>query len=156
MSEQDSSSSDSKSNNSNDFGIKAGDATAAQYASSSTLHQDPGHAVERSGTGERTSGVGGNDSGRGSSSGGDIDTGADALVGLGDPSNESPTETQTIGRPEDRPTLDKPITAQDPVPGHLQSDSSTSADGINNETKHTNEGFKGDVTMDEAAGNSSK
>jgi hypothetical protein len=140
-----------------DFGIHADDRTERNYASQQTKKQDPGHGTQRSHDNLRTSGVGGNDSGRGSSSGGDVDTGADALIGLGDPHNTAPPQPRTAVDPADRPVLDNPVVNPDPArAGTLDNGSSTSADGMNNETLHHDDSFRGDVTMDEAAGNSSK
>ena len=130
-----------------DFGVHADDSTEAQYVSQDTAKRDDGHGTTRAGSdGERTAGVGGNDSGRGSSSGGDIDTGADALIGIGDKNQHPPQElnkskgthaameNETFGPPD----------------GNIGEDSESAAD-VNNETKQGNS-FKGDVTADEATG----
>jgi hypothetical protein len=64
-----------------DFGAREGDRVNRQYASQTTKNQDPGAGANHAGTdGDRTSGVGGNESGVGSSSGGDLDT---DVVGVG-------------------------------------------------------------------------
>lgn len=66
-----------------DFGVPESDVIERTYTSQNTKRSDPGNAVPRSGSdGDRTSGVGGNDSGPGSSSGGDIDT---DIVGIPSP-----------------------------------------------------------------------
>jgi hypothetical protein len=58
-----------------DFGVPESDVIERQYTSQNTKHSDRGAAVPRAGSeGQRVSGVGGNDSGPGSSSGGDVDT----------------------------------------------------------------------------------
>ena len=144
-----------------DFGVPAGgdqlDRNEREYVSQDARKQDPGHGTTRSYDNERTSGAGGNDSGRGSSSGGDVETGADALTGVADPNQHAPHQKQTAVRPEDRPMLDTPVIAADPArSGTLDNDSSTSAADVNNETQHGDDSFKGDLTMDEATGNSSK
>jgi hypothetical protein len=57
-----------------DFGAAENNRTARSYASENTKRADPGAAQPRSGSeGVRVSGAGGNDSGPGSSSGGDLD-----------------------------------------------------------------------------------
>ena len=68
-----------------DFGMPENNVTARTYASENTRHADPGAAQPRSGSeGVRVSGVGGNDSGPGSSSGGDLDT---HIIGIGNGGN---------------------------------------------------------------------
>ena len=140
-----------------DFGVNPNDKVERTYASSATEHQDPGKAQPRSGTGDRTAGVGGDDVGRGSSSGGDVDVGNDALTGVADPAQHRVPQESSGGDAADRPVLDPPVVASDPArAGTLDNDSSTSAAGVNNETQHDNEAFKGDITSDEASGNSSR
>lgn len=57
-----------------DFGVRESDVIERQYTSTNTKRADPGGAPARSGEdGARTSGVGGNNAGPGSSSGGDVD-----------------------------------------------------------------------------------
>ena len=64
-----------------DFGVPESNVPERTYTSKNTKMSDPGNAVTRSGTdGSRTSGVGGNKSGDGSSSGGDVDP---QIVGVG-------------------------------------------------------------------------
>jgi hypothetical protein len=64
-----------------DFGVPEGEVAERTYTSMNTKRSDPGAAPMRSGLdGSRTSGVGGNSSGPGSSSGGDLDT---DIVGVG-------------------------------------------------------------------------
>jgi hypothetical protein len=63
-----------------DFGVPENDPIERNYTSTNTKRADPGTAPARSGEDtERVSGVGGNESGVGSSSGGDIDT---DIIGL--------------------------------------------------------------------------
>ena|SRR5579871_363136 len=58
-----------------DFGAPESNLIERAYVSTNTKRADPGAAIPRAGADEsRTSGVGGNQSGDGSSSGGDIDT----------------------------------------------------------------------------------
>ncbi len=65
-----------------DFGVPESDVAERTYTSQNTRHSDPGGAQPRSGSDRsRTSGVGGNNSGVGSSSGGDLDT---DVIGVGD------------------------------------------------------------------------
>jgi len=65
-----------------DFGAEESDLAERQYVSAGTKSRDkggfPGHST---GEGQRTSGVGANDSGPGSGSGGDLDT---DILGVGD------------------------------------------------------------------------
>ncbi len=135
-----------------DFGVHAGDKQAANYVSEETRRNDPGKAPVRSGIGPRDSGVGGYDVGPGSSSGGDIDVGGTSLTGVGDPHQKPHEHGSEAADTKTLDPLDTPVVMSGQ---QLASGSSTSADGMNNETQHNNEGFKGDVTMDEASGNSS-
>ena len=136
-----------------DFGIEEEDVQAREYASERTLRDDPGKGVERSGAGLRTSGVGGNESGRGCSSGGDIDAGDDALIGIGDPHLHPPQSTPSGEATDDEQrNLDQPVIPRQPTRGGARdNDSSTSAADVNNEV-HQDDSFKGDVTTDEATG----
>ena len=64
-----------------DFGVPESNIIGRTYTSENTKRADPGGAPARAGEGDlRTSGVGGNSSGVGSSSGGDVDT---DLIGIG-------------------------------------------------------------------------
>ena len=64
-----------------DFGTAESDRTERTYTSLNTKRSDPGSAVVRAGSeGSRISGVGGNESGPGSSSGGDLDP---DIIGFG-------------------------------------------------------------------------
>ena len=140
-----------------DFGVHESDRTEREYASQQTRREDKGAGVERSGTGSRDSGVGGNDSGPGSSSGGDIDVGGTALTGVGDKNTQAPVGEQQQTELPDRKPLDPPVINDDPArAGHTDSDASTSAADVTNETHRDGNAFKGDVTADEASGNSSK
>jgi hypothetical protein len=71
-----------------DFGVRADNRIGREYASREIKQQDPTNEVARSGgpeqpddQGSRTSGVGGNASGVGSSSGGDIDPDYTGVIG---------------------------------------------------------------------------
>jgi hypothetical protein len=65
-----------------DFGVPESNVAERTYTSRNTKQADPGGAAPRSGSdGSRTSGVGGHQSGVGSSSAGDIDT--DVVDGIG-------------------------------------------------------------------------
>ncbi|HEY7118104.1 MAG TPA: hypothetical protein VH475_16060 [Tepidisphaeraceae bacterium] len=64
-----------------DFGVSEGDTRGRQYASENTRRSDPGAAPPHAGENQgRVAGVGLNDSGVGSSSGGDLDT---DIIGVG-------------------------------------------------------------------------
>jgi hypothetical protein len=64
-----------------DFGVPESNVIERTYTSANTKQADPGNATARSGSdGSRVSGVGGNESGPGSSSGGDLDT---DIIGFG-------------------------------------------------------------------------
>ena len=139
-----------------DFGVHAGDRQEAEYASHATEHQDPGSGTERSGTGPRDSGVGGNDSGPGSSSGGDINVGGDALTGVGDANQHPARHGSEAADTETEQPLEHPATGVATTHGDTDTASSTSADGANNEMFVDDEAAKGDLTADEAAGNSSR
>jgi hypothetical protein len=133
-----------------DFGVKATDTHEREYVSKETLQNDPGRAVARSGTGPRDTGVGSSDSGPGTGSAGELDVSSDALTGVADKNQHPPTAPS----PEagERPVMDPPVVNPDAA----GSDASTSADDVTNETQHDSNAFKGDITMDEASGNSSK
>lgn len=140
-----------------DFGASEQDKMERRYASEETKRNDPGKSIAHSGTGPRDAGVGGNDSGPGSSSGGDMDAGGDALTGVADPHQHPPHQKPGNAGPTQQPVLDPPVVQNQPArSGALDNDSSTSSADVNNETEHDNEGFKGDVTADEASGNSSQ
>ena len=139
--------------NENDFGAHESDVTERNYVSEETKVNDKGGGIERSGFESRTSGVGGNEGGRGNSSGGDADVDDAQLVGIGDPDKMSPKPRQTAAKPGERPVLNPPVVAPDPTGGGVHDNaSSTSAADVNNETQQTGNSFKGDVTADEATG----
>jgi hypothetical protein len=89
-----------------DFGVAEANVVERTYTSQNTKRADPGAATARSGDdgkdGSRVSGAGGNDSGPGSSSGGDLDT---DVVGVGDgigfsssgPTDETPGPDDASG-----------------------------------------------------------
>ena len=142
-----------------DFGAREDDRVERNYTSENTKRSDPGGGVARSGEGDRVSGVGGNESGRGSSSGGDVDAGEDALVGIGDrnlhPPHNQPQPSITASQ---RPVLPAgaAMNTRDPArTGDLDNESSTSAADVTNETVDSPPGFEGDVTSDEATGGAS-
>src|SRR5881392_1213391 len=67
--------------NPQDFGAPENDLAQREYVSQRTRHDDPGAAPEHAGApGSRTAGAGGNESGPGSSSGGDLDP---DIIGVG-------------------------------------------------------------------------
>jgi hypothetical protein len=90
-----------------DFGARADDVTERTYTSQNTKRADRGAAVPRAGENEgRTSGVGGNQSGVGSSSGGDLDPDIIGLDGRGGVSasgkvNEPPGPDDASGTSKD-------------------------------------------------------
>lgn len=141
-----------------DFGALEDDRIERSYASQETRRQDKGGGVAHSGSGLRTSGVGGNESGRGASSGGDMDADDSALIGIGDVNLNPPRrQPQPLVPASQRPTLDPPaVDLRNPSrSGELDNDSSTSAADVENETADPRPGFEGDITPDEATGQSS-
>lgn len=110
----------------------------------------------RSGFGLRTAGAGGNESGRGSSSGGDFDADDAALIGIADPHLHPPQYQRRPTIPaSQRPVLDPPaVDLRNPArTGDLDNESSSAAD-VTHETVDLTPGFKSDVTADEATGQS--
>jgi hypothetical protein len=90
-----------------DFGVREDDVTERQYTSSNTRASDRGAAQPHAGEDQgRVAGVGGHASGRGSSSGGDLDT---DIVGVGtggsgiaaSPANEPPGPDDATGTSRD-------------------------------------------------------
>lgn len=78
-----------------DFGVKQSDTTQRNYTSANTKASDPGASQPHAGEDQdRTAGVGGNSSGVGASSGGDIDT---DFVGVG--TGGSTVAVSPAGRP---------------------------------------------------------
>jgi hypothetical protein len=135
-----------------DFGAAEDDRIERDYVSGETRRHDPGAGVAHSGS-ERTSGVGGNESGRGSSSGGDVDADDAAIIGIGDPNvNPSRRQSQPSIPASERPPLDPPVVdLRNPTrSGELDSEASTSAADVNNDEDAP--GFEGDLTADEATG----
>ena len=130
-----------------DFGAKATDRVEREYVSQEIRSEDIGHETARAGTQGRQAGVGGNDSGPGSSSGGEFDPQIDGGVArqVGHAAESQPTEKVP-------PAEETPVINRNPQ----AAPSSTSAGDITNETQHDNNAFKGDLTDDEAAGNSSR
>lgn len=140
--------------NDKDFGVKPGDRRAAEYASEQIRRQDPGKGVEHArGEGTRTSGVGGNDSGRGSSSGGDVDADDASVIGLGEPGHAtSPADNPKGPKIASTPTL--PAGAALPGDGtgsNVNHDGNSGAGNVNNPDRDDN-AFAGEVTPEEATG----
>jgi len=90
-----------------DFGVREDNVIERQYTSANTRASDPGAAQPHAGANEnRTAGVGGNASGVGASSGGDLDT---DIVGVGtsgngvarNPANDSPGPDDATGTSRD-------------------------------------------------------
>jgi hypothetical protein len=131
-----------------DFGAPESNPIERQYASEAIKHQDKGGAPEHSrGDGVRVSGVGGNDSGPGSSSGGDID-----LDVIGFERNGPPEENRTNRKIE--------VGKQPPMQGSTVDrsggDVSTTNPGqgsaaVTNPAEHS-DAFAGEISMDEASG----
>jgi hypothetical protein len=90
-----------------DFGVREDDVAERTYTSQNTKRADRGAASPRAGENEdRTSGVGGNQTGVGSSSGGDLDTDIIGLDGRGGVSasgnvNEPPGPDDATGTSKD-------------------------------------------------------
>lgn len=140
-----------------DFGAPEDDRIERSYVSQETHRQDKGGAVAHSGSNLRTSGVGGNESGRGASSGGDMDADDAAMIGIGDPNmNPRRRQPQPLIPASQRPQLNPPaVDLRNPArSGELDNDSSTSAADVENETVDPRPGFEGDITPDEATGQS--
>jgi len=150
-----------------DFGAKEDDRVERDYASKSIRSQDPGAQPGRStGDGQRTAGVGANDSGPGSGSGGDLDT---DIIGVGtggsgvatsgkihDPSG--PDDAQQTSQRKDRVIehgVSKAVegTTFDRSPG----DASTIGEGdgagaVTNAVAGNDDASVGEISNDEAAG----
>lgn len=90
-----------------DFGVRENDVVERQYTSANTRASDRGAAQPHAGEDQgRVAGVGGNASGRGSSSGGDIDTdiigvGADGSGIAASPADEPPGPDDATGTSRD-------------------------------------------------------
>ncbi len=138
---------------SGDFGVPSEPASPDRKYASETVKQHskggfPKHAGE---AGTRVAGVGGNASGRGSSSGGDVDTGADALAGLtdhhADPEPDAPTAAAASARKPLPPGAAQPLDAA----GDVNFDGNTGAGNVNNPARD-DDAFAGEITAEEATG----
>lgn len=159
-----------------DFGVpESGRERDRQYVSQETKSQDPGGIPAHSGVDDRVTGVGGNASGIGSSSGGDIDT---DIIGVG-------TGGTTVSQagPDDRRdgadivtgdqpgrgrssqnqsrNQNQPTPQHQPPPGAFvqrsDGDASTSGDGqgaaaATNPAAQDDDSFAGEISLDEASG----
>lgn len=159
---------------SGDFGIPAGDVRGRDYASRETKQNDPGAAPVRmkDGDGVRESGVGANDAGPGSGSGGDIDTdivgvgfGGDGLAADG-PDRTEGADIVTGGASDafaapgpkghSRREAVREI-VQGSTVDHSGGDITTTGDGLDsgsasNPTAQGEDSFAADIQLDEAAG----
>ena len=134
---------------SGDFGVKSDEESAERdYAGRTVKQFDQGGLPERSGSaGRRVSGVGGNDSGRGSSSGGDVDTGDDALAGLTDHDADPPTDKPTASSHHD-------VVVGNARPADIEGvdvDGNTGAGNVNNPARD-DDAFAGEITPGEVLG----
>ena len=138
---------------SGDFGVPSEPASAERDYAAETVKQHsknsfPPHAGS---AGTRTAGVGGNASGRGSSSGGDVDTGADALAGLTDdhanPVKDPPTAAAPSAQKVLAPGAAQPLDAA----GDVNFDGNTGAGNVNNPVRD-DDAFAGEITAEEATG----
>lgn len=152
-----------------DFGVPEGDVAERTYTSENTKRSDPGGAPARAGSsGTRTSGVGGNESGPGSSSGGDLDT---SIIGVG--TGEGVAASGKIHEPpgpDDATGTSKDFAAGPPAKGENQSrnkveivrgstvqeadDSTAAPQGADAEanTDALDDSFVGEISSDEATG----
>ena len=148
-----------------DFGVPEGDRAEREYTSENTRRADPGAAPAMSNEnrqGNRTSGAGGNASGRGSSSGGDMSTTFAGVDGHGPLAenidkqhHDGPDDAQQFGTPdraERAKTKVEPSkghvafgTAPDPLPGE-------GADAAGRESIPGDSSFVGEVSSSEASG----
>jgi hypothetical protein len=150
-----------------DFGVAEGDVVERTYTSANTKRADRGGAPAHSGShGTRTSGVGGNDSGAGSSSGGDLDT---DIIGIGTGSgvaasgkiHEPPGPDDSTGTSRDfasgPPAKRDKITSQPlRVSGSTvqPADDNSSGQGADaaSPSQSVNDAFAGEVSSSEASG----
>jgi hypothetical protein len=161
-----------------DFGVSADEEPERSYVSQNTKASDRGAAQPHAGSaGGRVAGVGGHDSGPGSSSGGDIDT---DVVGVGTgrglsasgPSQRPPGPDDSHGTSEDfasgKPGEGKNQTnvhkiggsktgKGSTVQGATETDSgATGADAANNPGARGDDAFTGEVSSGEATGQDSR
>ncbi|HWB53661.1 MAG TPA: hypothetical protein VG722_05690 [Tepidisphaeraceae bacterium] len=153
-----------------DFGVPESDRHERDYTSANTEQSDPGHAHPHSGSMSRETGVGGNASGPGSSSGGDLSpdfagVGTDGGMSQNGPDKNyhgGPDEAQQTSTPPHKPkaaprqNLNQPGEQQSTV---LRSpDKTTSnpegADAATNPEARQDDSFAGEVSSDEASGQS--
>jgi len=156
-----------------DFGVpETGRERERAYVSQETKSQDPGALPGHSnGEGTRTSGVGGNDSGVGSSSGGDVDT---DIIGLGaggaTVSQSGPDDRrdgkdmltgEAAGLGTNSRRTNRPAPNDSTPPGAFvqrsDGDASTTGDGqgaasVTNPHARDDDSFAGELSMDDASG----
>lgn len=162
-----------------DFGVHENDTRGREYTSANTRASDPGAAQPHAGEGEnRVSGVGGNASGVGASSGGDLDT---DFIGVGTggsgiaqkPANEPPGPDDSTGTARDfgsgAPTKNTKGPKAGKVIGdamdHSGGDIESTAEGrgaaavsrpSRGDPDQLDDSFAGEVSQDEAAGQDSR
>jgi hypothetical protein len=156
-----------------DFGVAEGDTVERSYTSANTRASDPGAAQPHAGEdGGRVAGVGGNASGRGASSGGDVDT---DFIGVGTPTLAQSPAGEAAG-PDDAtgtardfasgpPTENKKGPKAGKVVGdtvdHSGGDIETTGSGrgaaaaSRRDPDALDDSFAGEVSQDEAAGQDS-
>jgi hypothetical protein len=132
-----------------DFGAPADDQVERAYAAKTVQQHEPGEKEMRShGEGTRTAGVGGNSSGRASSSGGDVDAGDDSLIGLGDPNKTATPADNPPEHAKTQPIIDGSTVRPTPDVEH---DGNTGAANVNNPARN-DDAFAGEITPGEATG----
>jgi hypothetical protein len=151
-----------------DFGVPESNVAERTYTSRNTKRSDPGAAPPRAGSGEsRESGVGGNNSGAGSSSGGDLDP---DIVGVGTGGGVAASgEIHEPSGPDDATGTSRDFASGPPARGSHPPRSRRSATGSTvqppddrtagpegaDAAAHPEEGndaFVGEVSSDEASG----
>lgn len=151
-----------------DFGVPESNVVGRTYTSTNTKRSDPGNAPARGGADEsRTTGVGGNASGVGSSSGGDIDADIIGVGTHGSGISESGTIHEPSG-PDDaqarshlgvdprqkgvyRPANTAASDGSTVQPADDQTAGPSGADSASN-THSDDDSFAGEVSTDEASG----
>jgi hypothetical protein len=151
-----------------DFGVPEKDVIERTYTSENTRHADPGGATARAGSDEsRVSGVGGHESGPGSSSGGDLDP---DLIGLGTGGGVAASgKVHEAPGPDDATGTSADFASGPPARGSNQGtdehpirgttvqypdDRTTSPDGADSAShaEGDDDSFAGEVSGDEASG----
>ena len=164
----------------NDFGAKADDRIDREYVSKNTKAADPGTAHPHAGTQSRTAGVGSNDTGVGSGSGGDLDT---DIIGIGSGSGIAASgKVKSPPGPDDSDGTSNEFASGPPAKGEVPRStgkiggksrvegstvdrsggdvettaSGRGADAATGAEQFGDDSFKGEISTDEATGQSSQ